>query len=189
MMSEVSLVDHRFPFDRELEWKDLQFIPEDEGWTHELVDGTLMLRPKARDLRHQSCAASVAMVLRERCPPGLRVVFGPFAFTPHENCVLLPDVLLARAPVPEERLVEAPVLLVEVMSPDTRLTDTVLKKQVYAEHGVEHYWLVDPDGPSIEALRLVEGEYVRAARAQAGQRFVSVEPVAVEFDPVELLDE
>jgi Uma2 family endonuclease len=39
--------------------------------------------------------------------------------------------------------------------------DTVTKRAVYAEAGVEHYWLVDTTRPEpwFTALRLVDGRY------------------------------
>jgi len=59
-----------------------------------------------------------------------------------------------------------PTLVVEILSPSTRDRDQTLKARRYAELGIPHYWIVDPD-----ALRIVfhsaEGpSYVVAADAE-----------------------
>jgi Uma2 family endonuclease len=188
------LVDHRVFFDRELTWNDLQAIPDDTDgardglWMYELIEGTLMVRPRPRDLRHQSCLGSLAILLHRVCPVGLQVIAGAMAFTPEAGYVLLPDVMLARTPVLDLRLEQAPMLVVEVISPETRLADTNLKPGVYEEHGVEHYWIVDPAGPSIQALRLVDGRYRVVAGATGAETFQVSEPVPMSFEPRALLD-
>jgi len=50
---------------------------------------------------------------------------------------------------------------IEIVSPGSRTHDKVTKRAVYAEAGIEHYWLVDGTGarPRFTALRLADGEY------------------------------
>ncbi len=38
-------------------------------------------------------------------------------------------------------------LVVEVVSRDSRRTDTVIKRQDYADAGIPHCWTVDPEQP------------------------------------------
>jgi Uma2 family endonuclease len=57
-----------------------------------------------------------------------------------------------------------PLLVVEVLSRGTTVTDLHLKRGLYESRLVEHCWIVDPVGPSVEALRLVDGGYVIAAK-------------------------
>ena len=42
----------------------------------------------------------------------------------------------------------------EVLSPSTALLDRAKKLRIYAEHGVGHAWLVDPQQQTLETLRL-----------------------------------
>lgn len=44
----------------------------------------------------------------------------------------------------------APDLLVEVLSPSTPDRDREIKRRIYAKYGVREYWIVDPEGQSIE---------------------------------------
>lgn len=47
-----------------------------------------------------------------------------------------------------------PTLAVEIVSPTTGQTDRGTKLELYARHGVAHYWVVDPGARIIEAFRL-----------------------------------
>lgn len=168
---------------------DFDLLPDLPLWRYELHDGTLIVTPNAPRLRHQYCVGSLYVMLRAACPPELTTVVGPFEWLPDSVNSFQPDVLVARRPVPEARLVEPPVLAVEVLSPSTGRFDQTRKRLAYAALGAEHYWILDPRQPSIEALRLVDGEFVTVAKADAGDRFSVTEPVPVDFDPAELLDE
>ena len=42
--------------------------------------------------------------------------------------------------------------------------DRLERAQLYARHGVRHYWLVDPEAQTLEAFELAEGQYRRTAR-------------------------
>jgi Uma2 family endonuclease len=42
----------------------------------------------------------------------------------------------------------------EIHSPSTASSDRVKKRALYARHGVLHYWLLDPEVRSLEALEL-----------------------------------
>jgi len=59
-----------------------------------------------------------------------------------------PDVLYlrpdSRCVVSEKRLIGAPDLVVEVLSPSTAKRDRQDKYAAYEQHGVSEYWLVDP---------------------------------------------
>ena len=43
---------------------------------------------------------------------------------------------------------------VKSFSPNTAAYDRVTKRALYARHGVEYYWLVDPESRTLEALAL-----------------------------------
>ena len=47
---------------------------------------------------------------------------------------------------------DPPDLAIEVLSPSTRHIDREEKAAEYAEAGVTEYWIVDPEGRSIEVL-------------------------------------
>lgn len=174
---------------RPLTWEDLQVVPDDRYWAYELVEGNLLVAP-APSARHQSCVLSLGVLLRTACPPELKALVAPFDYTPRPGYVLQPDVLVARrSDVLEQRVVAPPVLAVEVLSPSSRTIDRSLKRLVYQETGVEHYWVVDPEAPSVEAWVLRDGAYVAAGTARGDERLHADAPFAVDVVPSDLLDE
>ena len=56
----------------------------------------------------------------------------------------------------------APDWVCEVLSPSTATRDKVQKRNLYAEHGVSHYWIVDVDARTLEAFELRSGQWVLA---------------------------
>jgi Uma2 family endonuclease len=75
--------------------------------------------------------------------------------------VVRPDVLVVCGSAPAEHLHDTPSIIAEVLSPRTRARDTNEKRDLYAQQRVQHYLLVDPDGPVVTACKLERpGEYV-----------------------------
>jgi Uma2 family endonuclease len=188
-MAARPVFERHFPTDRPLAWEDLQGIPDDRYWGFEIVDGQLIVSPSP-DSRHQSCVGSLFAVLRAACPPELKVFVAPYDYVPRPGYSLQPDILVARrGDVGRQRLEHTPVLVGEVLSLSSRVTDRSLKRLVYEDHGVRHYWIVDPEEPSIVALELVAGSYVETARVAGTQTWHTSSPFAVDVTPTELLDE
>lgn len=90
--------------------------------------------------------------------------------------MVVPDLLFIsrdRLGIVTDRGVEgAPELIVEILSSGTVQRDRVEKAQLYARHGVRHYWLVDPEAQTLEAFELAEGQYRRTARLAGEATFV-----------------
>jgi Uma2 family endonuclease len=64
--------------------------------------------------------------------------------------VLEPDVVVFDADeLDDKHLTKAPHLVVEVLSPSTRVIDLGTKKLLYERGGVPDYWVVDPDVPAL----------------------------------------
>jgi Uma2 family endonuclease len=49
-----------------------------------------------------------------------------------------------------------------VLSESNEAHDRVTKRRIYAEAGVAHYWIVDPDARTLEAFLLNGGKWVDA---------------------------
>ena len=79
--------------------------------------------------------------------------------------VIVPDIcgwLRSRMPViPDTDWFEtAPDWACEVLTPSTRLLDQVIKREVYARHGVAHLWHLDPEARVLEVFELTEGKWL-----------------------------
>ena len=58
--------------------------------------------------------------------------------------------------------VGAPDLIIEILSPSTAGIDRIKKFNLYQEHGVQEYWIVDAYNQTIDKFILDEGKYNRA---------------------------
>lgn len=68
-----------------------------------------------------------------------------------------------RLSVPDVRPIEViPDWVCEVVSESNEARDRVTKRRIYAAHGVPHYWIVDPQARTLEALALEGGRWVDA---------------------------
>jgi Uma2 family endonuclease len=69
----------------------------------------------------------------------------------------------------------------EVLSPSTQAIDRGEKLPIYAEQGVSHAWLIDPDARTLEVFRL-DGTTFRLISVHKNEE----EPRAEPFDVLEL---
>lgn len=178
---------YRLPQGRPLTAADLEHMP-DEGHRYELIDGTLIVTPSPA-VPHQVVVGNLHVWLRSVVPDDLRVMLAPLDVTVSEVTVLQPDLLVAtREALSGRTMVGIPLLAIEVLSPSTRLVDLNLKRAAFERAGVESYWVVDPEEPSLTAWRLDEGVYRRVAEG-SGSDVVGLEhPFAVTLDLGRLLD-
>ena len=54
----------------------------------------------------------------------------------------------------------SPDWVCEVLSPSTTRYDRGEKRDIYASHGVAHYWICDPLEKMLEAFDLVNGKWL-----------------------------
>jgi Uma2 family endonuclease len=165
---------------------DLDRMPDD-GHRYELLDGTLIVSP-APGMPHQRVAIVLAMLLEQACPEDI-VVFPNINVRFDTATALEPDVVVARPTDPGgARLVDPPLLAVEVLSPDSALRDLNLKKAAYERYGVPSYWVIDPnlDRPSLRAFELSHGVYREIAHVTGDQAFHAQHPFAVQIVPTRL---
>lgn len=129
----------------------------------ELVDGVVVNMPMGTP-GSASVSATIAVLLGLHVRPRkLGTVLGAntgFVIFPDRETVLAPDAAFIRAgrePRGEARwhfARLAPDLMVEVLSPSDRASDTQAKVALYQDAGVPLVWIVDPQAETVKVLAL-----------------------------------
>lgn len=176
----------QMPHGRTFTAADLEAMPDD-GNRYEIIEGALIVTPSPA-VPHQRVVGNLYVILRDGVPDALEVMLAPLDVTVSDLTVLQPDLLVAtRAALAERKMLGVPVLAVEVLSPSTRLIDLNLKKAAFQEAGVAHYWVVDPERPSITAWELSGTEFTERATATGQTIFQVQSPVPVRVSPADLV--
>jgi Uma2 family endonuclease len=84
-----------------------------------------------------------------------------------------PDVVFIsneRLGIIKERIMGAADLVAEVISPGSRRRDRIDKRDLYEQHGVREYCLIDPEAGTVEVLFLESGTYQLVGRWHTGER-------------------
>lgn len=139
---------------------DLEAMPED-GNRYEVIEGELFVS-RAPGLPHQLVTTNIiGCFLRflDGHPIG-RIVPTPGLILSKYSGVI-PDLVFyshgrGREIIANDRLNAAPEIVIEILSPgrENIARDKVAKRQLYARHAVNEYWIVDTENRSIEVYRL-----------------------------------
>jgi Uma2 family endonuclease len=153
---------------RKLDYSDIAAAPSD-GKRYELVDGELLVNPAPSPM-HQRISKRLLRQLEDYFQERAigEVFYAPLdvILTPHD--VFEPDLLVVADPrhISKRGIEKPPLLVVEILSPSTRNVDRGIKSRRYAELGVPHYWIVDPEEKRVECFRLAAGAYAPVVDAK-----------------------
>ena len=154
-----------------LTYEDYLNTPDDERW--ELLRGELFMVPSP-SFAHQKIAGRVFSLLDifvdEKALGD--VIIAPFDVVLSPTNVLQADILFVsnsqRSIITDANAQGAPALVIEIISPSSGTRDRETKRNIYAEHGVGEYWIVDPDTRTVSVMTL-EGKDFR----EVGQYFAT----------------
>ncbi len=158
---------------------------------YQLLDGDLILAPSPIE-KHQWISGQIYSALNvfvnsQRLG---RVYCAPLDVILSENDVVQPDVLFVsneRNSVRTGRNIQgAPDLVVEILSPSTAFEDQGRKRALYQEHGVQEYWMVDPETNTVEILVASERGFTTADTYNDGDTLVStlLRGLSIDLEPI-----
>ena len=77
-------------------------------------------------------------------------------------------------------------MVVEILSPSTAFEDQGRKRTLYEEHGVQEYWMVDPETNTVEVLVASESGFATAATYNDGDTLVStlLRGLSIDLEPI-----
>ena len=144
-----------------LTYEDYAKTPDDERY--ELIDGELIAMPSPKAI-HQKTLKLIAWGFHSVEARGLGTFyFAPFDVVLSSTNVVQPDLIFissARAHIiTADNIRGAPDLVVEILSPSTERRDRIVKRELYARHGVREYWLIDPYAKTATVLLLGANGY------------------------------
>lgn len=153
----------------------------DEDVRAELITGELvMLATPTR--RHQEVSGELFGQLREYLKgKNCKVYHAPFSVRLFEtdrddpenvDTVVEPDLAVIRDPSKLDDIgcKGAPDLMIEILSPSSKRHDMVTKFNLYRRAGVREYWIVDPDGKTVQTYILENGYYIAGDLASPGDK-------------------
>ena len=152
-----------------LTYKEYEALPAD-GRRYEIHERELSAVP-APSPEHQIISGNLFTVPSSHVKAnGIgRVLYAPLDVILSDTSIVQLDIIYldpARLGSLSHRGVEGPpTLVVEILSPTTTLIDRSTKHQLNARYGVPFFWLVDPEGRSVDTFVLGPQGYSLAVRA------------------------
>jgi Uma2 family endonuclease len=148
-----------FIIDRSKRWTVEDYLQIEEEVKCEILDGELIMTP-APLIAHQR---TVGLLYQKLVSFVNHHQIGELFFAPvdvyfdKEN-IYQPDLVFVSAPrvsiIQEKGIMEAPDLIVEVISPSNSYIDRYSKKAKYEQFGVKEYWIVDPANKTLEIFAM-----------------------------------
>jgi len=143
----------------------------------ELWDGELIMAP-APFFDHQKTVLRFYRRLDDWVSFGKlgEVVASPIDMVLSPHRAVQPDVAFiatARLAI-IQRVIRGPAdLVAEVVSLEGRSRDPIEKRDLYEQHGVKEYWIIDPEPETVEVLALMNGRYELVKRSRPGDTAAS----------------
>ncbi len=163
---------------RPLDADDLRSFPDDRN-RYEIIGGQLVVSPSP-STRHQYVLIKLASALDAYLSNDKsgQAFFAPLDVRLSFYDVVQPDLLVVLNDrmeiIQEQGIVGAPSLVVEILSPSSRITDRVDKAALYASSGVQEYWIVDPIAETVTVYGLDGDRFVPSAELERADDLHSV---------------
>ena len=160
-----------------LTYDDYRNLPDD-GNQYQLIGGQLIMSPSPTYF-HQVISLNLSSALNRYVSENKlgKIIYAPFDVVLSMRDVVQPDLMFIRAErsdiIAEKNVVEAPDLVIEILSEATKTIDRTSKKILYEQNEVREYWIVDPQEETIDQFILREGAFELAGTFDSSQSFTS----------------
>ncbi len=150
------------------------YLKTSDDERYELLNGELILSPSPKEI-HQYISGILHLMIGTfvRGRSLGKVYCAPFDVVLSDTDVVQPDILFVSHErsriLTRENVRGAPDLVVEILSSATAERDRTIKLDLYAQHGVKEYWMVDPEARTITVLLRGEGGFGVAGIYGEGQ--------------------
>jgi Uma2 family endonuclease len=140
---------------------------------HELWDGELIMAP-APFFDHQKTVLRFYRRLDDWVSSRNlgEVVTSPIDMVLSPHRAVQPDVAFIakdRLAIIQRVIMGPADLVAEIVSLQGRSRDRIEKRDLYEQHGVKEYWIIDPEAQTVEVLALVSGRYELVQRSLPGE--------------------
>jgi Uma2 family endonuclease len=174
--------------DLRLGYAEYVLFPND-GNRHEIIDGDHYMNP-APSTYHQTVSKRLQHFLYTQIElAGLGTVFNApidVQLSPYD--IVQPDLVAltkdSKAKITPTKILGAPELVVEILSPSSIENDSHLKRRVYERSGVAEYWIVDPFENRVTCLWLQDNKYVEQPTPSDELKPYSFTQVAIPMNQV-----
>lgn len=161
-----------YPVSRKLTYEDYAKLPNQTGYTLQLIDGCI-IRDPSPTFMHQRVSLRLQSILGDyvrESDPGGEIFYAPLDVRLDEHTVLQPDLLYLPSSRPAQRnpVDSLPELVVEITSPSTARTDRIRKYASYRRAGIPHYWIADLVEGTIQCYEIKGGSYVLLLTSREG---------------------
>jgi Uma2 family endonuclease len=140
---------------------------------HELWDGELIMAP-APFFDHQKTVLRFYRRLDDWVSSRNlgEVITSPIDMVLSPHRAVQPDVAFVvkeRLAIIQRVIMGPADLVAEIVSLQGRSRDRIEKRDLYEQHGVKEYWIIDPEAQTVEVLALVDGRYELVQRSRPGE--------------------
>jgi Uma2 family endonuclease len=140
---------------------------------HELWDGALIMSPTP-SFFHQEIAFGFHRALHDWVMAHNlgKVIGAPIDMVLSPHRAVQPDVAFIakdRLAIIQRVIMGPADLVAEIVSLQGRSRDRIEKRDLYEQHGVKEYWIIDPEAQTVEVLALVNGRYELVLRSLPGE--------------------
>lgn len=175
-----------------LTYEDFCALPDD-GKRYEIINGDLYMSPSP-NIPHQKIIINLAAIIHGyvRKHKLGTVLVAPTDVLLSNHDIVEPDILFVskenQSIITHKHIKGTPDLITEVLSPSTSRRDLRLKRDLYARSSVPFYWILDPDGPRVIELQLMDGEYAVVRELEGDAIFEPVIFPGLKISMLELLE-